>query len=84
MESSASITSMVSPEMMKLLRSKAVSAIAEDLVSVQPMDEAGKAFKELHDILAANPNSHLVISCKREQELQNGTEETSKTEGIST
>jgi hypothetical protein len=78
MQSSKSDMSLVSPEMMKLLRSTAVSAIAEDLVSVQPMDEAGKAFKELYDILAENPNSHLVITCKRERELQNGTEETTK------
>lgn len=38
------------------------SEIAAELASVQPMDEAGKAFKQLYDLLAANPDKVLVIT----------------------
>lgn len=38
------------------------SEIAAELVSVQPMDEAGKAFKELYDLLVANPDKAFVIT----------------------
>lgn len=49
------------------LRSVMPARIAEEIVSVQPMDEAGKALGDLYQILKDNPGKHLVITSGRPQ-----------------
>jgi hypothetical protein len=71
---------MISKKMIAEIRKTAPDAIAAAILSVQPMDDARKAFKELYDYLVANPGIALVFK-SREREQHNGTEETKTTEG---
>jgi hypothetical protein len=41
------------------------SAIADAIVSVQPMDEAGKALAQIHEFLANNPNETFGIELSK-------------------
>lgn len=55
-------------EMIDQIRKMTSTKIAEDLVSVQPMDEAGKAVGKIIEILdEAGPNSALVITSGKEK-----------------
>lgn len=54
--------------MIDQIRKMTPAKIAEELVSVQPMDEAGKAVGELIEILdKAGPNSAFVITSGKEK-----------------
>ena len=54
-------------EMIDFIRKTTPAKIAEELASVQPMDEAGKALGKLIEILdEAGPNSVLVITPGKE------------------
>jgi hypothetical protein len=66
-------------QMIDLIRKTAPGALAAEITSVQPMDDARAVFKELYDYLAANPGMALTFKV-REQEQHNGTEKESRTE----
>ena len=63
-----------------MLRETKPAELAAQLVSVQPMDEAGKALGELYELLKANPDKHLVITAKRPQLQADIAEATSEDE----
>lgn len=44
-----------------MIRKTIPSQIAKEIVSVQPMEEAGKAYLELYELLKANPDKALSI-----------------------
>lgn len=68
-------TKVLTPEVIALIRKKLPNIIAADIISVQPMDKAMEAYKELYEILKANPNSRLVITSKNiEQDPNHGTQ----------
>jgi len=48
----------------RVVRSFLPNQIAEEICSVQPMDEAGKALDALYELLKANPGSYLTFRLK--------------------
>jgi hypothetical protein len=48
-----------------MLRLVTPAQIAAEIISVQPMDEAGRALAELDAILKANPDKQFVLTGKK-------------------
>ncbi|USV40872.1 hypothetical protein [Xanthomonas phage BUDD] len=56
--------SKLDPEIMKLIRRTLPAIVASEIVGAQPMDDAGKAFKEFYDKLEETGCTYLLTSGK--------------------